>query len=185
MEAEWKEEREHHLQKNNTMDVRERQRDGLKKHQIWPFWTSGRGITQGCWLQTETQLDRQTDPDLSVNLRSTSWSMIPQWYVVTPQMCPGVVTWTIQTLHPTLRMSQRGRHMMNGGPRACSWQLFVTVVLAVFANVPSVKRFQNVSPVHAAVLRVPASSPTPHWTSCTVILAHSRTAACIFKISSS
>lgn len=45
MEAEWKEEREHHLQKDNTMGVRERQRDGLKKHQIWPFWTSGRGIT--------------------------------------------------------------------------------------------------------------------------------------------
>lgn len=39
MEAEWEKGREHHLQKNNTMDVRERRRDGLKKHQIWTFST--------------------------------------------------------------------------------------------------------------------------------------------------
>lgn len=40
MEAEWRNEREHHLQKNNTMDVRERD-DGMdsKEHQIWSFWT--------------------------------------------------------------------------------------------------------------------------------------------------
>ncbi len=36
-EAEWEKEREHHLQKNNMLDVRERQRDGLVKPQIWLF----------------------------------------------------------------------------------------------------------------------------------------------------
>lgn len=60
-----------------------------------------------------------------------------------------------QTLHPTRRMCLRvGCHAMNGGPRACSWQLFVVVIVTLLLH--PVKRFQNVSPVHAAVLHVPA-----------------------------
>lgn len=80
MEAEWKEEREHHLQQNNTMVVRERETAG---------WTPkntrfGHSLLQGEASHRDAdyrQKHRQADRRIlrgSVNLCSTSWSMIPQ-----------------------------------------------------------------------------------------------------------
>lgn len=73
-------ERTYHLQKNNTMDVRGGQWDGLKKHQIWPFWTGMEGEAphrDADYRQKHRQADRRLISD-SVNLCSNSWSMIPQ-----------------------------------------------------------------------------------------------------------
>lgn len=85
-----------------------------------------------------------------VNLCSASWSMILLWnyhHLTNNSRCCHVND-TDAPSHSSY-VSQRGCHTMNGGPRACSWQLFVLLVLTVFAIV-----FQwNASKMSALVMQ--------------------------------
>lgn len=120
---------------------------------------------------------RQTDKLIlsgSVNLCTTSWSMIPRWHIFTSQpspQLPCVVLWTIQTLHPTLHMCLRGDVTWRAAghvPVVGSF-LFLTLCSLCLAVVPL---WNASSPVHAAVLHMPARTPMPNWTSCTVTLVY-------------
>lgn len=152
MEAEWKKERKR-LQKNNTLDFRERQQDGLKKkktrkHKIWSFSTGEIETTQG--LQTEIQADRQTDPKWlcqSVHDQLVHDSTVTHLHLTTIPPTPlcRFVDYTDAPSHPSY-VSQRGCDMTSGGPRACSWQLFISHPLQSLPCCgPSVKCFQPCS----------------------------------------
>lgn len=96
---------------------------------------------------------RQTDKLIlsgSVNLCTSSWSMIPRWHIFTSQPSPQLplcrcVDYTDAPSHPSY-VSQRGCDMTSGGPRACSWQLFISHPLQSLPCCgPSVKCFQPCS----------------------------------------
>lgn len=176
MEAEWKKERKH-LQKNNTLDFRERQQDGLKKKKQENTRSGLSRLEKLKPHRDYRQKYRQTDKLIlsgSVNLCTTSWSMIPRWHIFTSQpspQLPCVVLWTIQTLHPTLHMCLRGDVTWRAAghvPVVGSF-LFLTLCSLCLAVVPL---WNASSPVHAAVLHMPARTPMPNWTSCTVTLVY-------------
>lgn len=130
--------------------------------------------TQG--LQTEIQADRQTDPKWlcqSVHDQLVHDSTVTHLHLTTAPTpnSPCVVAWTIQTLHPTLHMCLRGdvTWRATGHVLVVGSFLFLTLCSLCLAVVPL---WNASSPVHAAVLHMPARTPMPNWTSCTVTLVY-------------
>lgn len=119
-----------------------------RKHKIWSFSTGEIETTQG--LQTEIQADRQTDPKWlcqSVHDQLVHDSTVTHLHLTTIPPTPlcRFVDYTDAPSHPSY-VSQRGCDMTSGGPRACSWQLFISHPLQSLPCCgPSVKCFQPCS----------------------------------------
>lgn len=141
-ELEAEQEKEHHLQRSNSW-ILERQKNGPRTELSTPRRNIDPGSSALHQLVPNSTRFYDDSPRKRVPVSShgQSRSSIP------PIVCPaGGATW---------RSMDQARAV---GSSLLRWDL------------ESLRMLPKVSPVHAAVLRTPASSPTPKRTSCTVIL---------------